>query len=208
MKLLCPIIIWTLLYLLIPFKIKAQLIKENFDSTTIYNAGVAEFSLSKKFEHDLIKGKSRYYDYGITFNLMSIKVRDGLFVGLNPFYDIHVINDDGYEKLGVRVFLDARNASGSGFKAGFGPVLNTSNIPGLYTKAQTGYSSEFTYYFDWDLAITGKWDKINASRFPAGDISVSDVSLGIKFAPKGFVSAIGYVLGLASMSYNALLRSQ
>lgn len=187
----------------------AQLIKISKDTSyTNSKMSITSFTFARKFENKLIAQKKRFYDFGTSLNLLEIKCNNNIFVGASPFFDIHVIDDKGYEKIGFRIYSDFRFTSSSSIIISSGPVINTYHHPGqTFSEVSNGWSNEFIYYPVFDMGLAFRWDVIfeknllNVSR-------TSDIAIGLKIRTQGIKSVLGYAFGAGSFAFNSVLRSQ
>jgi hypothetical protein len=193
--------------------VKGQEPVETTDSITQKTLPLSEFSLGRKMGNAVSLKDCKYYDFGISLNLLIHKGRSNTCFGINPFFDIHVIDNRGYNKLGFRLFsefkLSSEKSSEESIKIAVGPSWSNSFNNGYSASNASpfGLSGEFSYFISPGLGISARWDRfqIPAIKDPT---AVNDFSIGLKIRPRGLISALGYLFGIGSLGFNSILRSQ
>ena len=178
------------------------------DTFRVKDIPLSELSFSRKFDNELVRGNKRYYDFGITLNVLKRKLNVATTLGFSPFFDIHVVDNKGYSKYGFRVFAEFNSSEESSYKIALGPALYNGLKSGFsYKKVEPlGFSGEFSYFISPHFGLTSRWDLIGVTSQNSTK-TISDVSIGIKVRPTGLVSALGYLFGIGSMGFNGILNS-
>ena len=188
---------------------------QNLTSDTIQDSALrdkipfSEFSFSRKFDHEVVVGNKRYYDFGITLNVFKVDINAATTFGISPFLDIHVVDNKGYNKYGFRVYTEIKSTTESSYKLALGPARYNDFSSGFPSKKvePLGFTSEFSYFISPHFGLTTRWDLLQITSLNTTK-TISDVSIGIKVRPTGLVSVLGYLFGLGSMGFNGILRSQ
>lgn len=169
----------------------------------------SEFSMGRKLGNAVSMDNCKYYDFGISLNLILHKGVSKTYFGFNPFFDIHVVDNIGYNKLGFRIFTEFNLSHEESFKIALGPSWS-KNFHNGYSASNAspfGLSGEFSYFISPGVGISTRWDRfqIPAIKDPT---TVNDISIGLKIRPKGLISALGYLFGIGSLGFNSILGSQ
>ncbi len=181
----------------------------NIDSLPSSKIPFSEFSFSRKFDHEVVTGNKRYYDFGITLNVFKVDINAATTFGISPFLDIHVVDNKGYNKYGFRVYTEIKSTTESSYKLALGPARYNDFSSGFPSKKVEPlcFTSEFSYFISPHFGLTSRWDLLQITSLNTTK-TISDVSIGIKVRPTGLVSVLGYLFGLGSMGFNGILRSQ
>ncbi|MBK8699415.1 MAG: hypothetical protein IPN29_07670 [Saprospiraceae bacterium] len=182
----------------------AQLFSIDADSFSSSRMSLAEFSFGKKLDNDYVAGHKRYYDFGISIDLFCKKINNKLHIGLSPFADIHVVDNKGYEKFGLRGYFEIIASPETSYKLAMGPVIHSTN---LSRNTSAGISVDLSYYPTRAIGIFSRFDRLT-TRQQLQNAHIADITLGIKIRPKGLISILGYLFGVGSIGFNGILRSQ
>ncbi len=206
---LCRVCLVFIVGLLTLFSTFGQAEVINIDSLPSSKIPLSEFSISRKFDHEIVTGNKRYYDFGITLNVFKVDLNPATTFGISPFLDIHIVDNKGYNKYGFRVFAELKSTAESSYKLAFGPARYNDFSSGFLSKKvePLGFTSEFSYFISPHFGLTFRYDLLQITYFNTTK-TISDVSIGINVRPTGLVSVLGYLFGLGSMGFNGILRSQ
>lgn len=187
--------------------IYGQIVKINYTSEDSIKSQYAEFTTNLKITNNQLKEFKKYYDFGFNINLIGYKPSNKIKVGLNSFVDVHVVDNYGYEKFGLRLLLEIGVIHDLAISLSPGFVISSSRKSigfSLEEYHQLGFSNEISIMFDRHFGLTGRID-ISKTREQLREI---DLGVGLKIKGKLGSTIIGIVGILVSAMYNAILASQ
>lgn len=201
--------LFVFVYLLSWYCVWGQSQVENLDSIPKKRIPISEFSLGRKLGRDVTSNNFKFYDFGISLNTLLHQVGPKTTFGFNPFFDIHVVDNRGYNKFGVRLFTEFLFSSDESCKIAVGPSWSNSFNNGYSASnaSPLGVSGEFSYFFNPHFGLTSRWDRFQIPGYISAK-NVNDISVGLKIRPRGLISALGYLFGIGSLGFNSILGSQ
>lgn len=198
-----------LLILLPLLSVQGQSQSENKDNSPGTRIPMSEFSLSRSVRSDHNFNNFSFYDFGISVNALRHPLNATTIFGVNPYVDIHVVDNIGYNNYGFRLYTEFFSSPESSYKIALGPSWSRIFNQGYNSNNSfaLGMSGEFSIFFSPHFGITSRWDRFSDSRSSVSK-SVNEISVGLKIRPRGLISALGYLFGIGSMGFNSILGSQ
>ncbi len=182
---------------------------ENKDNSPGTRIPMSEFSLSRSVRSDHNFNNFSFYDFGISVNALRHPLNATTVFGVNPYVDIHVVDNIGYNNYGFRLYTEFFSSPESSYKIALGPSWSRIFNQGYNSNNSfaLGMSGEFSIFFSPHFGITSRWDRFSDSRSSVSK-SVNEISVGLKIRPRGLISALGYLFGIGSLGFNSILGSQ
>ncbi|HRG65768.1 MAG TPA: hypothetical protein PLV12_08185 [Saprospiraceae bacterium] len=199
-----------LLVILLPLlSVQGQSQPEEKENSPGSRIPLSEFSLGRCVRSDHNFNYFSFYDFGISVNALRHPINATTIFGLNPYVDIHVVDNIGYNNYGFRLYTEFFSSPESSYKIALGPSWSRIFNQGYYSNNSfaLGMSGEFSIFFSPHFGITSRWDRYSD---PRGSVSksVNEISVGLKIRPRGLISALGYLFGIGSLGFNSILKSQ